>query len=85
MAVFDAELDAQNPNAIPIPDQNRMAFLENQFQYLCAEVTHLRGVANQPPHPLPQQQPLRPNLNLPTPPHFSGIPSELSMFKLKFY
>ena len=53
MAAFDAELDAQNPNAIPIPDPNRMAFLENQFQYLYAEVTHLRGVVNQPPPPPP--------------------------------
>ena len=85
MAAFDTELDAQNPNAIPIPDPNRMAFLENQFQYLYAEVTHLRGVVNQPPPPPPQQQPLRPNLNLPTPPHFSGILSELPMFKLKLY
>ena len=51
MAAFDAELDAQIPNAIPIPDPNRMAFLENQFQYLYAEVTHLRGVVNQPPPP----------------------------------
>ena len=54
MAAFDEALDAQNPNAIPIPGQDRMAFLENQFQYLCAEVTHLHGVVNQPPPPLPQ-------------------------------
>ena len=83
MADFDEAFDAQLPNAIPIPGQDRMAFLENQFQYFYAEVTHLRGVANQPPPPPPQQP--RPNLNLPTPPKFFGLPSELPMFKLNLY
>ena len=32
MAAFDEALDAQNPNAIPIPCQDRMAFLENQWE-----------------------------------------------------
>ena len=59
MAEFDETFDAQLPNAIPIPGQDRMAFLENQLQYLYLEVTQLRGVANQPPPP-----PSRPNLNL---------------------
>ena len=46
MAEFDEAFDAQPPNAIPVPNQDRMAFLENQFQYLYAEGTHVRGVAN---------------------------------------
>ena len=83
MADFDEAFDAQLPKAIPIPGQDRLAFLENQFQYLYAEVSHLRGVANQPPPPPPPHP--RPNLNLPTPSKFSGIPSELPMFKLKLY
>ena len=32
MADFDEAFDAQPPNAIPVPNQDRMAFLENQFQ-----------------------------------------------------
>ena len=48
MTDFDEAFDAQLPNEIPIPGQDRMAFLENKFQYLYAEVFHLRGVANQP-------------------------------------
>ena len=82
MAAFDADLNEQNPIPDPIPDPNRMAFLENQFQYLIAEVSHLRGLVHQPPPP-PPQQPFYPNLNLHQPPPFSGIPSELPMFKLK--
>ena len=82
MADFDEAFDAQIPT-IPIPDQDCMAFLENQFQYLYAEVSHLRGVANQPPPPLPPQP--RHNLNLPPPSKFSGNPSELPMFELKLY
>ena len=82
MAEFDEAFDAQLPNAIPIPNPDRMAFLENQFQYLYSKVTHLRGLANQPPPPPPQP---RPNLNLPPPSKFSGIPSELPMFKPRLY
>ena len=73
MAEFDEAFDAQLPNAIPIPGQDRMVFLENQFRYLYSEVTHLRGLANQPPPPPPQP---RPNLNLSPPSKLSGIPSE---------
>ena len=86
MAAFDADLEGQNPIPAPIPapnpDPNRMAFLENQFQYLFAEVTHLRGLVHQPPLP---HQPSHPNLNFPQPPQFSGVPSELPIFKLKLY
>ena len=77
MAEFDEAFDAQLPNAIPV---DRMGFLENQLQYLYSEVTHLRGMANQPPTPQP-----RPNLSLSPPSKFSGIPSELPMFKLRLY
>ena len=85
MAAFDAELNRQNPNPNPIPDPNRMTFLEDQFQYLLAEVTHLRGIVNQPPPTPPPPQQFRPNLNLPQPPQFSGFPSELPTFKLKLF
>ena len=84
MAAFDDALNQQNAQLpIPIPDPNRMAFLEGQFQYLFAEVTNLRGMVNNPPPPPPQ--PLRPNLNLPLPLQFSGTPSELPIFKLKLF
>ena len=75
MAAFDEELNRQNPN--------RMAFVEDQFQNLFAEVTHLRGIVSQPPPPLPPPQQFLPDLNLPQPPKFSGVPSELPTFKLK--
>ena len=51
MAAFDDSLNHQIP--VPIPDPNRMAFLEGQFQYLFAEVTNLRGMVNNPPPLLP--------------------------------
>ena len=77
MAQFDDAFEAPLPNAIP---GDRMGFMENQLQYLYSELTHLRGMANQPPPPQP-----RPNLNLSPPSKFSGIPSELPMFKLRLY
>ena len=52
MAAFDDALNQQNPQIpVPIPDPNRMAFLQGQFQYLFAEVTNLRGMVNNPPPP----------------------------------
>ena len=80
MAEFDEAFDAQLPNALPVPNPDRMGFFENQLQYLYSKVTHLRGMENQPPSPQP-----RPNLNLSPPSKFSGIPSELPMFKLRLY
>ena len=62
-----------------------MAFLEGQFQYLFAEVTHLRGMVNTPPPPPPPSNPFRPNLNLSHPPQFFGTPSGLPTFKLKLF
>ena len=54
MAAFDDALNYQIPQIpIPIPDPTRMAFLEGQFQYLFAEVTHLRGMVDNPPPLLP--------------------------------
>ena len=77
MVAFDEEVLRQDPN--------RLAFPENEFQHLFNEVHHLRGiVAQAPPAPPPVQQ-FRPNLNLPTPPHFSGVPSELPTLKLKLF
>ena len=84
MAAFDDALNQQNAQLpIPIPDPNRMAFLEGQFQYLFAEVTNLRGMVNNPPPPPPQ--PSRPNLNLPLPLKFSGTPSEFPTFKVQLF
>ena len=77
MAAFDAQVLRQNPN--------RLVFLENQFQHLFNEVHHLRGIVAQAPPPPPPVQPFRPNLTLPTPPNFSGVPSELPTFKLKLF
>ena len=86
MAAFDDALNHQNPQIrVPIPDPNRLALLEGQFQYLFAEVKHLRGMVNNPPPPPPPPPPFRPNLNLPQPPNFSGTPSELPTFKLKLF
>ena len=86
MAAFDDALNQQNAQLpIPIPDPNRMVFLEGQFQYLFAEGTNLRGMISNPPPPPPLPQQSRPNLNLPQPPQFSGTPSELPTFKLKLF
>ena len=77
MAAFDAKVLRQDPN--------RMAFLENQFQHLFNEVHHLRSiVAQHPPPPLPPQH-FRSNLNLPQPPTFFEVPSELPTFKRKLF
>ena len=86
MAAFDDALNQQNAQLpIPIPDPNRMTFLEGQFQYLFAKVTNLRGMVNNPPPPPPLPRPSRPNLNLPLPLKFSGTPSELPTFKLQLF
>ena len=84
MAAFDDALNQQKAQIpIPIPDPNRMAFLEGHIQYLFVEVTNLRGMVNNPPPP--PSQPSRLNLNLPLPLKFSGTPSELPTFKLQLF
>ena len=85
MAAFDAALNQQQSIPNSIPDPNRMAFLEDQFQYLFAAVTHSRGMVNYPPPPSAAPPQFRPNLNLPQPPQFSGVPDELPTFKLKLF
>ena len=75
MAAFDEEVMRQDPN--------RMKYLENHFQHLLNEVHHLRSIVAQPPPPQPQH--VRPNLNLPQPPPFSGVPNEFPTFKLKTF
>ena len=86
MAAFDADMQQ---------DPTRMTNIENAIYDLIDEVHYLRNMAQQPipppppPPPPPPLQPVpllnRPNLNLPQPPQFSGIPSELPTFKLKVF
>ena len=57
-------------------DRERVAYLEQQMQYLVNQVQNLQALP--PPHAMPP-----PNLNLPQPPLFSGTQSELPLFKLK--
>ena len=71
MADFDAAQAAQDAQ----DDRDRVAFMEQNFQYLLNQIQQLQ---NQPPPPPPP----RPNLNLPTPPQFSSLPTELPLFKL---
>ena len=84
MATFDANMQQ---------DPTRMTNIENAITELINEVHYIRTMQQQPiqppspPSPPPPQPPVlllnRPNLNLPTPPAFSGNPSELPTFKLK--
>ena len=69
MADFDAQEVAQD-------DKNRIAYLEQNVQCLINQIQQLQS---QPQPPLPTH----PNLNLPTPPQFSGLPTEPPLFKLQ--
>ena len=62
------------------PGVDRITFLEQNFQNVVNELNYLRNVVARPPPP-----PLRPNLNLPQPAPFSGLPSELQTFKLNLF
>ena len=62
---------AKFDNEVLQQEPDRMAHLENNFQHMANEHHYLRNANS------------RPNLNLPQPPLFSGIPSELHTFKLK--
>ena len=76
-------------------DPTRMTNIENAITELINEVHYIRTMQQQPvsppspPSPPPPPPPVlhlnRPNLNLPTPPGFSGNPIELPTFKLKLY
>ena len=89
MASFDAS-EAQAEHV------GRVASLENNMGGVMAELHRLQSVVaqqqqnaqnihlNQNVHPqYVPPPPTRPNLNLPEPPRFSGIPSELPSFQLK--
>ena len=89
MASFDAS-EAQAEQV------GRVASLENNMGGVMAELQRLRSEvaqnarnaqnANLNQNVVPQYvppPPPRPNLNLPEPPRFSGIPSELPSFQLK--
>ena len=91
-----ASLDAQ---ADPGEQGGLMAQLEGHLQTVVSELQRLQTVvaqnaqnaqnaqinqnAQQVPPPPPAPIPIRPNLNLPQPPYFSGNPNELPSFKLK--
>ena len=75
MAEFDDAQAAQEIDAAQ-HDRDRVTFLEQNVQYLVNQIQQLQ---NRPPPPSPP----RPNLNLPIPPQFSGLPTELPLFKLK--
>ena len=76
--------------------EDRFHALEQHITYLTQQVQQNQQLAPQVPippiQPIPSSPPLpppppspQPNLNLPTPPYFSGIPSELIVFRLKLY
>ena len=72
MIDFDAQQCAQEAQ----DEKDRITYLEQYVQYL---INRIQQLQSQPPPPLPT----RPNLNLPTPPQFFGLPTELPLFKLK--
>ena len=59
--------------------QDRFHALEQQVIYLTQQL-HADPSPQPPPPPSP---PFQPNLTLPVPPYFSGVPSDLFVFKLK--
>ena len=64
-------------------EQNRISFLEQNQQLLVDQIQHLSSVISQvSTNPSP---PSHPNLNLPQPPSFSGIASDLPDFKMKLF
>ena len=77
MAEFDSEvLHDQNAQ---LAQENLQ--LRNPFQTQSQEITYLRNMVQQPAHSAPFTQK---SLNLPLPPRFSGSPSDLNSFKLRF-
>jgi len=82
MSQIQEVIDGENlglPSHDP-SSQDRFHALEQQVTYLTQQlqISH----QTQPPPP-PSPPPHHPNLNLPTPPYFSGVPSELVVFRLK--
>ena len=72
--------------------EERFHALEQHITYLTQQVQQnqqlpIPSLPSIQPPPLPPPPPPspQPNLNLPTPPYFSGIPSELIVFRLKLY
>ena len=67
--------------------KDRFQALENHDTYLTQQLQNVPQSQPQPlpppPPPPPPSPPTQPNLNLPTPPYFSGVPSELIVFRLK--
>ena len=80
MADFDAQQAQQQAHQNRFDqDQARIAFLEQNI----ANISHaLQNMQNNIPALVPQQI-FHPNLNLPSPPSFSGSPPHLPTFKMK--
>ena len=75
----DAQCDGPHGDG-QYPGVDHITFLEQNFQNVVNELNHLRNIVARLP-PLPP----RPNLNLPQPAPFSGLPSDLQTFKLKLF
>ena len=80
MADFDAEVLQQDQQQ---QEQNRLFQLGQKIQLLVNEIHHLCNVVARTFSTPPTQS--RPNLNLPQPPPFSRVPSELPTFKLNLH
>ena len=97
MAAYDAEVDEAQRRMAELESEiqalrgnqaqqhHHIQQINQQNMNLANEASLWRDQANRhaPPPPYHPPPPPRPNLNLPTPPSFSGIPSELRPFKLR--
>ena len=63
-------------------EQDRFNLIEQHITFLTSRIDNMSS-QQQPPPPPPLPAPTRPNLKLPQPPFFTGIPAELPNFKLK--
>ena len=87
---FDTPIQEEEPEAVPTPTipLTREQYQNEEMHYmrtmLEATMAKLESITSPPPPPPSYHAPpIQPNLNLPTPPQFSGTPSELHVFHLK--
>ena len=84
MSQTEAVMDGEN---IVLPPhvqsaEDRFHALEQHVTYLTQRLQNVENPQTQTPTPSPPPPPpTQPNLNLPTPPYFSGVPSELFVFE----
>ena len=77
-----------NVTEVPISDSDRIILLEQAQYQLINQLNHFISQPAPPPAPPPPTpQPIHshPNLNLPQPPSFSGIVTDLPEFKMKMF